>query len=322
MRTLIILLLWSTTNLSGCLANTSAARTKQMDKCVNAGWHHEIVQVNGVRRQFFWQAPHGSWQKGAILVLHGGGGHADQFCNADWRFLTPQVDFAERAVSQGFAVFLLDSSDQSTDIEGRACGKIWDDEVRDRPNLDLPLIENVIGAAIPRLRPPESQPTVFMTGLSSGGYMTVRAATHFNDQITGFAPISNGDPYGWHRDCIKGLTLRKNVNGAGYDNETNKQIVEENACEATQYPHENPWEGNSSLPRPRFLALHHRYDGINDFSCHLKVVHQLQRHGYEGTTFVLDSNTKRSLWNHLWQIEYNQPILDFFNSLLTVPAPH
>ena len=294
--------------LSACAADQAAER----QKCVDEGWHEGTAQVSGLTRHFFWKAPEGAWTKGAILVLHGGGGYDFQWCHASRRFLTPQTQFTKQAVADGFAVFILDSSDAVTDTQGFACGKIWDDEERPRANLDLPFIEYVIKDLVPHLRPANSQQAVFMTGLSSGGYMSVRASTHFNNLITAFAPVSNGDPYGWHRKCIAALGKRKIVHGAGFDNETDKEIIEEGSCASAAYPHEQKWDDGGAAKKPPFLTLHHKYDGINDFSCHEKIMKQLRDHGYQGEDFVLETNTKRSLWNHLWQSEYNRPILDFF----------
>jgi hypothetical protein len=245
--------------------------------------------------------------------LHGGGGRHFQFCVANARIVEPQVRFTELAVSEGFAVFLLDSSDRVTDNEGRLCGKVWDDEVRNRPNLDLPFIETVIRMSIPEVRPLDSRKEIFVTGLSSGGYMTVRAATHFGSLITAFAPISSGDPYGWHRICVKGMTRRTTVHGAGFDNETRKQIVEPDSCRSASYPNEKPWDGADLLRKPTFRIFHHKYDGINDASCSEKVAILLREHGYpEVPAYQLVGNGRRSLANHLWLDDYNRPVLEFF----------
>ena len=51
---------------------------------------------------------------------------------------------------------LLNSSDNINDRQGRLCGKVWDDEVRERANLDLPFIGDVLRTVIPPLRPASS----------------------------------------------------------------------------------------------------------------------------------------------------------------------
>ncbi len=282
------------------------------------GWQRVVLQVSGLQRVLLWKGPQGPWTKGAILVLHGGGGHHFQWCVADPAIVEPQVRFTELAVAQGFAVFSLESSDQVTDNEGRVCGKVWDDEVRDRPNLDLPFIGQVLRTLIPHLRPGGSRREVFITGLSSGGYMTVRAATHFDGLITAFAPVSSGDPYGWHRRCDKSLGLgRSNVHGAGFDNDTGKQIIERDACLAQSYPREKPWDSMNPPVKPTFRVFHHEDDGINERSCAEKVIRQLRAHGYpEVPAFWLRGDGRRSLANHLWQDAYNVPILDFLTSRL------
>ncbi len=308
--------------LAAFLSTTTAqplpdAMPFQERQCIKRGWHVLMLDIGAIPRRILWKGPEGVWPRGAIIVMHGGGGHHFQFCVANARILAPQVKFTELAVTKGFAVFLLESSDRVTDNEGLPCGKVWDDEVRDRPNLDLPFIGTVIRTIIPNARPPGSSEAVFLTGLSSGGYMTLRAATHFGNLITAFAPISSGDPYGWHRVCEKGRSTRKTVHGLGYDNETGKQIIEPGACYAKNHINEKPWDGKDIVPKPIFQAFHHRYDGINDLSCMEKAITQLRKHDYpEVSAFLLDGNRRRSLGNHFWQDAYNEPLLEFFTRQL------
>lgn len=307
--------------VGGCMAGTGDASNAasyvapQEKQCIQQGWKRVTLRVAGQERRLLWKGSDGPWSKGVILVMHGGGGHHFHWCVANAPIVAPQVRFAELSVAKGFAVFLLDSTDQVTDTEGRICGKVWDDEVRNRPNLDLPFMGEVIKTVIPRLRPPGSRKEIFMTGLSSGGYMTVRAATHFNYAITAFAPVSSGDPYGWHRVCKPGITRRRTVHGAAYDNETGKQIIEVDSCRSPGYPREKPWDGGRHPAMPIFRIFHHRLDGINDYSCGEKVRKQLREHGYpESPPFVLQGDGQRRLRHHLWQDEYNRPLLEFFAS--------
>ena len=290
----------------------SAEPIFQEKQCMREGWQREVMQVAGLQRYVLWKAPAAVWPKGAIIVLHGGGGEYFQWCVANARLVRPQVAFTKLAIEQGFAVFLLNSTDRITDNEGRSCGKIWDDEVRDRPNLDLPYIEAVIRKTIPSHRPPSSNRSIFLTGLSSGGYMTVRAATHFDNLITAFAPVSSGDPYGWHRICDASLNKRENVHGAGYDNETGKQIIERNSCQSSAYPNEKPWDTSGTSSRPPYRVFRHDKDGINDRSCAMKVSKQLSAHGYPGEEDFVLNGWFRTISHHFWQEDYNQPILDFF----------
>jgi len=289
----------------------------QEGQCARRGWQAAVLDVGGLARRILWKAPEGSWTKGAIIVMHGGGGRHFQFCVANARVVGPQVRFTEMALKDGFAVFLLESSDRVTDNEGRPCGKVWDDEVRNRANLDLPFIESVIRTVIPKAKPSGSRDEIFLTGLSSGGYMTVRAATRFANLITAFAPVSSGDPYGWHRVCERGTTPRKSVHGAGFDNETGRQITEPDACRSADYPNEKPWDGADVGRKPVFRIFHHRHDGVNDRSCTEKIAAMLRLRGYpEVPAFELIGNGQRSLENHLWLDDYNRPLLEFFTDRL------
>ncbi|MBK8763593.1 MAG: hypothetical protein IPM01_02760 [Burkholderiaceae bacterium] len=170
--------------------------TVQERQCHDAGWQREVLSVAGLQRLVLWKAPpDGRWRQGAVIVMHGGGGSHTNFCVANVPLIEPQVRFTAQALAAGFAVFLLDSSDRVSDQAGRLCGKVWDDEVQTRASLDLPFIDQVLGSLIPGKRPPGGRPEVFATGLSSGAFMTVRAASRFGDRLTAFAPVSGGDPW-------------------------------------------------------------------------------------------------------------------------------
>jgi poly(3-hydroxybutyrate) depolymerase len=286
----------------------------QETQCYAAGWQRLVLPVAGLPRLVLWKAPPGAWSGGAIVVMHGGGGQHTNFCVANVALIAPQVRFTAAALAQGYAVFLLDSSDRVTDREGRLCGKVWDDELRARPNLDLPFVEELLRVAIPARRPAGSRADLYLTGLSSGGYMTTRAATHLGDLVTAFAPVSSGDPYGWFRDCSPRPGDRANVFGAAFDNETRRQITEPGACDAAATPNEQPWDGVAAARRPPFRLFHHAQDGIHDRSCAEKLRRQLVQHGYPETPpFTLDGGT-RSADAHYWQDAYNAELLAFFAS--------
>ena len=286
------------------------ARDAREQKCIDAGWTR-VIDASG--RRFLWKGPADRWTHGAIIVMHGGGGSADHWCHASHEIVATQVAFAEAAIAQGFAVFTLDSTDRVSDREERACGKVWDDEVRNRANIDLPFIEGLLRETIPNLRPRGSGKGIFLTGLSSGGFMTVRAATHFDGLVTAFAPAASGDPYGWHRVCDASLSPRRTVFGIGVDNETKRQITEEGACRASAYPNEMPWETQRPAKKPPFKLFQHEKDGIHDFSCHEQVRIQLTAHGYpDAGAFVVRDAGRRRLIHHFWQQAYTQPVLAFF----------
>lgn len=289
----------------------AAEPTVQELQCQVAGWTREVVPAAGLQRLVLWKAPP-VWSRGALVVMHGGGGSHTNFCVANVASIAAQVRFTEMALAQGFAVFLLDSSDQVADNEGRICGKVWDDEVRTRANLDLPFVEDVLRRVVPSRRPAGSRSEVFVTGHSSGGYMAVRAASRYPELVTAFAPVSSGDPYGWFRDCTRRPGDRVNVAGAGFDNETRRQIIEPGACEASSYPNEKPWDGAAGVPNPAFRLFHHLQDGVNDRSCAAKVRTQLLARGYpEEAPFTLDGGV-RSADAHAWLDDYSAPLLAFF----------
>lgn len=283
--------------------------TVQERQCHRAGWRSEDLVVAGITRGVLWKAPAGAWTRGALVVLHGGGGQHANFCVAHADRIAAQVRFTELALAQGFAVFLLDSTDRVTDTEGRRCGKVWDDEVRQRDNLDQPFIGAVLTALIPAARPAGSRTDISLTGLSSGGYMAVRAATRFGDRISAFAPVASGDPYGWVRDCTPRAGDRLNVFGVGQDAETRRTISESGACASPSWPNEQPWEGAAVAPKPPFRVFHHAQDGINDRSCVDKVRLQLTRRGWpEAAPFTLDGGPRRAQV-HFWQDAYSAPLL-------------
>lgn len=287
-------------------------------QCVRQGWKKVTGEIAGHHRQLFWKGPPHAWEYGAIIVMHGGGGNYTQWCYARRATspVKPQVDFSNLAVSEGFGVFLLDSTDDVvTDAMGRPCGKRFDATIVEtrKSNIDLPFIEHVLTKIIPSKRPPGSASDIFMTGESTGGFMTTRAATHFDSLMTAFAPVASADPYGTYFDCNPTLSPRTAAKGVGYDRETQQQIIERNACVSAAYPREQPWETQHPRKKPVVKTFHHEDDGVADLSCREKVGKLLAAHGYpDDGPFVIPSRGRRGVWAHLWQKEYNVPIIEFF----------
>jgi poly(3-hydroxybutyrate) depolymerase len=295
--------------------DVAPAPTVQEQQCYATGWAREVVAAQGRQRLVLWKAPPGgSWARGALIVMHGGGGSHTNFCVANVASIAAQVRFTELALARGFAVFLLDSSDQITDNAGRLCGKVWDDEVRARDNLDLPFIDEVLGRVIPGKRTVGSRTEIFVTGHSSGAFMTVRAASQFADRVSAFAPVAGGDPYGWFRDCTPRPTDRPNVFGAGFDAETRRQIIEPGACTAPAYPNEKPWDGASVAAKPPVKVFHHAQDGIVDASCVDKLRTQLSANGFPQEAPLTLQGGARSAEAHAWLDAYGLPLLEFFES--------
>jgi len=301
-------------------ADTAApALALQERQCLRDGWQREVLGVAGLSRVLLWKAPPGPWRRGAIVIMHGGGGRHTNWCVANVPIVAAQVDFVARALTAGFAVILPDSTDAVTDDEGRLCGKAWDDELRARPNLDLPFLEAIADDLLPRLRPPGSAAALFLTGLSSGGYMTVRAATHLGARVTAFAPVSSGDPFGWRRECIAGLTPRLAVHGVGLDKVTGMRISTPGACagDPARSAHER-WPLPAAAPRPAFRVFYHLDDGVHDASCAAQLDRRLRGNGFPGEpAFVVPGDGRRSFADHLWLNVYTEPVLRFFASRLT-----
>jgi hypothetical protein len=281
--------------------------------CINAGWTRSVFRVNNLDRKVMWKAPAGTWANGAIVILHGGGGKADDFCTGG-ALIQPQIAFANLALQNGFAVFALESTNNVvTDSVGRSCGKRFDFSVLNRPNVDLPYIENVLTTLIPLNRPIGSNQNIFMTGLSTGGYMTTRASSRFDSLITAFAPISAGDPYGTDTVCDPALSPRDSAIGILVDRETNAEIGQDSACFAASYPNESLWESQSPPIKPTFKQFQHQQDGVIDYSCAQKANVTLQGNGYtDAGAFVLSAAGGKNVLLHLWLNAYNQPIIDFF----------
>lgn len=282
--------------------------------CAAQGWNRSLFKVDNIDRKVMWKAPgSGYWSSGVIVVMHGGGGKADDFCTGG-PLVQPQIAFTNLAIQQGFAVFALESTDnQVTDAMGRVCGKRFDFAVSNRPNIDLPYIGHVLTSLIPNTRPTGSSQKIFITGHSTGGYMTIRAATHFDGLITAFAPVSAGDPYGTDPICDPNLSPRDTAIGILIDRETGLEVVQDNACLASSYPHESPWETQAPSTHPAFQQFHHQKDGIVDFSCAQKANATLQAAGYvDAGAFVLNAADSKGVLYHLWQNAYNQPLLNFF----------
>lgn len=285
--------------------------------CLSNGWKLSYFKVDGIERKVISKGP-AIWSKGAIVILHGGGGTSSDFCSGG-PLVTPQIEFTTLAINQGFSVFLLDSTtDIVTDAQGRTCGKRFDFSVLNRNNIDLPYIEFVLTTLIPLNRVSTSNSSVFVTGLSTGGYMTTRASTHFGSLINAFAPVSAGDPYGTDTICDRSLSDRESAVGILVDRETSQQIIKDQACESySNYPNESKWSGQSEINKPVVKQFHHTDDGIVDISCFTKVNRLLIQNGYQvQSPFLLPSLGKKDPMLHLWLRSYNQPILDFFTSQL------
>ncbi|RLI54114.1 MAG: hypothetical protein DRP09_13945 [Candidatus Thorarchaeota archaeon] len=312
---------------SGCLEFRKDYALELYDyyenECIVKGWQKITIDVDGLERQLLWKGPEGSWEYGAIIALHGGGStyaawgsNCSKLCEAygDPTLVEPQVEFSNLSITEGFAVFALDSTyNVITDENGYLGGKRFDYFPQDRANIDVPFIETVITEIIPNLRPLNSSLDVFITGISTGGFMTTLTATHLDYLITAFAPVAGGDPYGIHSDFNKYKNLRIMTPGVIYDRETSIPINKINAAVSNDYPNELEWpETIENIP---FKQFHHREDAMCDISCMDKIQYQLIEHGYiDDGPYILEGDGKREFYDHMWMEEYNQPMIDFFKN--------
>jgi len=283
-------------------------------KCIEDGWNKIAVHVNGVERKILWQGPK-VWQNGAIITLHGGGGTYANFCSNIPGIGKPMEDFGPLAVAEGFAVFSLDSDlGLRTDKDAPTCGKRFDFSAKNNyENVDLAFVKKVITEIIPQIRPGNSASDIFITGISTGGFMTILAATHFDDLITAFAPVAAGDPYGVYLDCSQNPAKRENTPGTVYDLETHKLIAKAGGCDAENYSNELEWPSTNRIAKPPFKQFHHQGDALVDISCQKKIQQQLVDHGYKDDgDFVIKDSVEKKLWKHFWLKRYNRPLLEFF----------
>lgn len=282
-------------------------------ECIKKGWNKITVDVDGIERKILWKGPE-VWENGAIITLHGGGGTYSNFCSGI-RIGKPMEDFGHLAVAEGFAVFSLDSGwGLRTDADAPTCGKRFDFAAKNNyENADLTFIEKVISGTISQLRPENSSADIFITGISTGGFMTTLAATHFDYLITAFAPVAAGDPYGAYLDCSQNPAKRRNAPGVVFDIETHEKISSTGACAASTYPNEIEWPSTNRTVKPPFKQFNHQGDALVDMSCKEKVQRLLVENGYKDDgSFIMENTGKKTVLKHLWMKEYNQPLIEFF----------
>ena len=98
--------------------------------------------------------------------------------------------------------------------------------------------------------------------------------------------------------------------GIFLDRDSRIVITRDGACEA----------GIGDIPAepatptgPPFRQFHHRQDGIVDLSCMRKAERALAGDGFRNDgPFILDNGGRRRLLLHLWQSDYNAPLIEFF----------
>lgn len=281
------------------------------------GWKRLSVKVDQIDRKILWKAPSDeAWIFGAIITMHGGSGHASNFCSG-LRIGKPMEDFSRLALQEGFAVFSLDSTyGRVTDKHGLSAGKRWDClDQTERENIDLAFIRTVISEIIPSLRPPGSRPGVFMTGISNGGFMTILAATKFFNDLSAVAPVSAGNPFSTYFDMTTHpLFERTCAPGVFRDRDTHRKINKRNACQS-KIDRNSPVlnrPGNNAGKKIPFKQFHHQGDAGCDFSCMDKARRQLVDLGFKDDGAYILKRGRRKIASHFWQNDYNEPIIEFF----------
>lgn len=281
------------------------------------GWERRVVKVAGINRILLWKAPSsGTWRHGSIIALHGGSGHASNFCSG-LRIGKPMEAFSRMAIEEGFAVFSLDSTyARVTDNNGLAVGKRWDCMHQSRrANIDLAFIQKIITEFIPSLRPPGSHAGIFMTGISNGGFMTILAATKFSNELTAIAPVSAGDPFSTYFDMATHPFFERTCGpGVFRDSDTHQKINKRNACRnatsANTPDLERPgMNAEKSIP---FKQFHHKGDAACDFSCMVKARSLLVARGFKDEGAYILKKGRRKIAQHFWQNDYNEPMIAFF----------
>jgi pimeloyl-ACP methyl ester carboxylesterase len=305
----------------------SDAAPDPIAECIAKGWRSFVVPTAQSERGVLWKTPHGTWTRGALVLLHGGGAHHGHWCatsgTGNAQSVQAMNELSEQAVANGYAVFAVDSGeDLFSDALGFSCGKRFDFTSPADTNVELPFFAALFKDIIPSLRPAGSSPMVFLSGHSNGGYLAIRLASFFNDSITAFAPVAAGDPYGTTTLCEPLADSRPNAPGAYIDNETWMEISADDACFSLDYPNEAPWDGTYTVTRPPFRMFHHQKDPVVDQTCFDKATLLLQDNGYPMpyTPFVATGVYPEDIEpdpdaNHFWQREYNAPLLDFFSGM-------
>ena len=78
-------------SLAGCGGGSGGAEpldpgpapTVQEQQCQARGWAREVILAQGQTRLLLWKAAAGPWTRGALVVLHGGGGSHTNYCVAN-----------------------------------------------------------------------------------------------------------------------------------------------------------------------------------------------------------------------------------------------
>lgn len=148
-----------------------------------ASGQRQTLIHNGIKRSYVIRAPREPAQRSGrmplVLVLHGGGGNAD---NAE-----SMTGFTEKAASEGFIVVYPEGTGRFknkllTWNARHCCGYAMDHQVRDVEFINA-LLDKLIADY------PVDPRRIYATGLSNGGMMTHRLGIELSNRFAAIAPV-------------------------------------------------------------------------------------------------------------------------------------
>jgi polyhydroxybutyrate depolymerase len=163
-------------SLPGCAAAAA-------DRVSLPSGHRQTLFHNGVERSYVIRVPGGLAKGGAgvplVLVLHGGGGNAD---NAE-----KMTGFTDKAAREGFIVAYPEGTGRRKDRlltwnAGHCCGYAMENRVDDVGFIRA-LIDKLIDSY------PVDPKRIYATGMSNGGMMTHRLGIELSSRFAAIAPV-------------------------------------------------------------------------------------------------------------------------------------
>lgn len=171
----------SVTAISLLLGSTFTALAADRDS--NASEQRQTLIHNGIERSYVIRDP-GELEKGSgrvplVLVLHGGGGNAD---NAE-----KMTGFTDKARKEGFIVVYPEGTGRRknkllTWNAGHCCAYAMDNRVDDVGFINT-LIDKLIETY------PIDPKRIYVTGMSNGGMMTHRLGIELSNRFAAIAPV-------------------------------------------------------------------------------------------------------------------------------------
>jgi len=238
-----------------------AHRNQRKELNLGSGVIKETDHING--RTFMYARNATGNKMPVIIVLHGRTQSADI-----WFENSAQGAFVKKAINERFAVIAPDST--TPICQGV---KQWD---YTKDFSDKAFFEGIFNWIDNQSEFDKER--IYVTGISSGGFMTSRVGMVFADKVKAIAIASGGD--------------------ADYSS-----VRRDNGCRTTFDKSVPIIEGN----QPKTLFIHGDIDPIVPFSMDQNYYTALKDKGVE-TRFI-----KNRFGTHLWYNKYDQDILDWFN---------